>query len=266
MTTDQILAKCKELCPEQDFKLCHTPKGDAIILEGVRVSPTIYLNLVQDPETIVKLMKEYSAGCEAMYEPVVDLCSDRQSLLTNAFISVRPAREGTMHVLDLSVEYRVLLSAEPMIITSAVLNKLPDSVTDKEFLEAGKRNQKSVVKSLLDVVGEKLGTTLRADEVPLYLVTNEQACNGAALMLNDKVMSEVAAMLSGDLIILPSSIHEILVMVYHGDDLTELSKMVKEINMTQVAPEERLADHVYVYRREEHTLECDGYEPYNLIA
>ena len=46
--------------------------------------------------------------------------------------------------------------------------------------------------------------------------------------------------------VLPSSIHEML-LIPHVDDWEEsdLSSMVREVNLTEVAPEERLTDRVY---------------------
>ena len=49
------------------------------------------------------------------------------------------------------------------------------------------------------------------------------------------------------LIVLPSSIHEMLVMPYEGNgDLDAISDMVAEINQEHVEPEERLTDQAYL--------------------
>ena len=49
------------------------------------------------------------------------------------------------------------------------------------------------------------------------------------------------------LFVLPSSVHEMMIAPYDGSlDLDELSAMVKEINETQVAPEDRLTDRAYI--------------------
>ena len=52
-----------------------------------------------------------------------------------------------------------------------------------------------------------------------------------------------------DLYILPSSVHElILVPAYEYIDVYQLYEMVKEVNDTQVAPEERLTDRAYILK------------------
>lgn len=49
------------------------------------------------------------------------------------------------------------------------------------------------------------------------------------------------------LFVLPSSIHEMMIAPYDSSlNLDELSAIVKEINETQVAPEERLTDRAYI--------------------
>ena len=54
-----------------------------------------------------------------------------------------------------------------------------------------------------------------------------------------------------DFYILPSSIHEvILVPEFESSDFESLSKMVREINGISVAKEEVLSDHAYYYDRE----------------
>ena len=48
-------------------------------------------------------------------------------------------------------------------------------------------------------------------------------------------------------IVLPSSIHEMIVIPDDGKcAIEELSKMVQEVNQTQIEPEERLTDQAYV--------------------
>ena len=52
-----------------------------------------------------------------------------------------------------------------------------------------------------------------------------------------------------------SSIHETLIIPKDaGMEFKELEQMVQEVNQTQVAPGERLSDHVYEYDAKEHEL------------
>ena len=82
----------------------------------------------------------------------------------------------------------------------------------------------------------------------------EAKVNGAAAILNDDVRQEIAEKV-GDFYMLPSSIHETLIIPKDaGMEFKELEQMVQEVNQTQVAPGERLSDHVYEYDAKEHEL------------
>lgn len=61
---------------------------------------------------------------------------------------------------------------------------------------------------------------------------------------------ELAERLGNDLYILPSSIHEVLLLPVSMGTPEELAGIVKEVNRTLVLPEERLSDSVYRYDRE----------------
>ncbi len=89
----------------------------------------------------------------------------------------------------------------------------------------------------------------------MYVLSNEDKLNGAAMLLNDKVMDDITEKLGQDYFILPSSVHEVLIVPKTQEaDLKTLENMVQEVNATQVAPEERLSDHVYAYDAKEHEL------------
>ncbi len=86
--------------------------------------------------------------------------------------------------------------------------------------------------------------------VPMYVLSNRTRVHGAACMLYQDVVSKFAEDLQKDLYILPSSIHEIIIIpVEYSDNAIELNKMVQEVNRTQVDEEEILADHAYYYSR-----------------
>ena len=86
----------------------------------------------------------------------------------------------------------------------------------------------------------------------MYVATNEQCSLGAAVMRYPDFPEKVRGMIRGDFYILPSSIHEvILVPESFGLEPERMQEMVKEINQTGVAPEEVLSDSVYYFDVEE---------------
>lgn len=82
----------------------------------------------------------------------------------------------------------------------------------------------------------------------LYVATTSEQVKGAGVIAYPGLMEEAAEKLGGDFFILPSSVHEVLFLPQKGDEnYRDLQAMVREINETQVAPEERLSDEVYHY-------------------
>ena len=70
------------------------------------------------------------------------------------------------------------------------------------------------------------------------------------------VLEEVHRKMEGDYYILPSSVHEVLVLSKEsGFTPVELRKMVMEVNREQVIPEERLGNEVYEFQGKTGTLQ-----------
>lgn len=85
--------------------------------------------------------------------------------------------------------------------------------------------------------------------------SNTQNVNGAAEILNQKAMDEIAEKLGGDFIVLPSSVHETIILpIDQGMDSNELEGMVQQINAGVVSDEDKLSDHVFQYDSESHEL------------
>ena len=88
----------------------------------------------------------------------------------------------------------------------------------------------------------------------MFVLTNDTKVNGAAAILNDDIRQEIAEKV-GDFYMLSSLIHETLIIPKDaGMEFKELEQMVQEVNQKQVAPGERLSDHVYEYDAKEHEL------------
>ena len=89
----------------------------------------------------------------------------------------------------------------------------------------------------------------------MYVLSNADKLNGASALLDAKTMEDISEKLGGDFIVLPSSIHETIVLPATEDmDRHTLEAMVQDVNAGQVAPEERLSDHVYMYDSQEKEL------------
>ena len=85
----------------------------------------------------------------------------------------------------------------------------------------------------------------------LYVLSNERMTLGAAVILYPGMPEEVAQLLGSGFYIIPSSIHEVIVVSDKNEtDITYLKDMIKVINRTQVAPQDVLSDSLYYFDAE----------------
>lgn len=83
----------------------------------------------------------------------------------------------------------------------------------------------------------------------MWILTNKEKYDGAAVLIYKKYFKDIACGIQKDLYILPSSIHEVIAVPAQGD-LEELTKMVSVINNYAVKEDEVLGRNVYRYCRE----------------
>lgn len=101
----------------------------------------------------------------------------------------------------------------------------------------------------------------------LYIFTNTMKTYGAAAILYPDMLKKMAEQLGGDLLILPSSIHEVLLLRYDPEqNINWFQEMVCSINRSDVAERDVLSNHVYIYRREKDMVEIAEAEEHALTA
>lgn len=174
--------------------------------------------------------------------------------------------------LDLSIIFCLSFKGDGYM-TVTINNNLMEiwEKTVKELYEQTKKNTpilfdesfKSINEVLLELLKERLGDKqdeldkmekLLAEQeiIPLYVLTNKKRINGSAVILYDGVLKEISEELESDLIILPSSIHEVLVVAYNKDlSMSELKEMVCSINKSEVPIVDILSNNVYRYSRKD---------------
>lgn len=90
-------------------------------------------------------------------------------------------------------------------------------------------------------------SNIREHEAPMIIVSNIAKFYGASAILNQEVMGRISDALQEDFYILPSSVHECIVVPKSMQPLEALQDMVQEVNRTEIAPEEWLSDDVYQF-------------------
>lgn len=92
------------------------------------------------------------------------------------------------------------------------------------------------------------------EETP-FVLTNKKGVHGAATILYPDCLKDIGKMAETGLYIVPSSIHELLIIPDDGKVSPDgLKKMVEEVNISCVSAEEVLSDMVYYYSSEKNII------------
>ena len=167
---------------------------------------------------------------------------------------------------NISMVYRLQLDstengAATVLITNAMMEQF--GVTMEQLHADAMENAQEIrpadFRTMAAVMAEMMGMPeeMMADMAPpMYVATNQDKVQGAAVMFYPDFMDQAAKELGGDIFILPSSVHEVLILPDDGNmNAQELKEMVTSINASEVSPEDRLTDSVYHYDAQERIFE-----------
>ena len=172
---------------------------------------------------------------------------------------------------DLSIIYRSLvMKKNDGILSTIITNDVAKSIgkTEDELYSLAYENTKELfpvkLVSMRDMLIESMfpegiseddpmiDFMLPPEDVapPMYVLTNSDNFFGASSILYTECIEELADRLDSDLIVLPSSIHEVIIVTKDDDsDLKTMSGMVNEINSGVVDEKDRLSNNVYLYTK-----------------
>lgn len=255
------------------------PAGD----KKYQTSPTIYINnMYEHYKECNDLQAVLQAGAETMQKafqeipnvgPKVDFDQAKDNIVmvlinteqNKSMLESIPNRQFQ----DLSIIYRWVIDKDKEGISSTIVNNgLAEKLgmNEVELYNAAVENTirlfPPTVKSMNDVIRDMFIKDGMPDEIAdmmigevpennmMYVISNERGVNGAVSMLYEDNLHTLAERLETDLYIMPSSIHEIIAVSADMGDPNELAQMVNEINMDQVALEERLSNQVYHYDKD----------------
>lgn len=263
--------------------------------EGSSISQIIYLEPFfedirqgKETETVLKniadsYIQNVSTECMAVIneQQLIDLESVRQSI-EPVLVHTAENREmlGQMphrKIADLSLYYKIVFQDQgndmqaSMNITNGHMKQW--GVTEQELYHQAVTNMECRETNTLTPMGDVLASmfTGKGEERNLltegsvecaklpqegfYVLTNERRIYGAALLAVPGVMEKVDQLFPEGYYILPSSLHEVLIIEKDKNlSAKELGEMVREVNRAEVSPQERLSDCVYEYDREKATV------------
>lgn len=133
------------------------------------------------------------------------------------------------------------------------------NVTVEDLYEKAKQNSPQLLAPRLDnlhdvfeyITNESLPFL---EELNICILTNYLKIHGSTAMVYPNMLNEIAEIYEDDLIIIPSSIHEVLVIpkgnISEEYTLEHFNTMIQEVNETQLTDDEVLSDHAYWYHRD----------------
>ena len=241
-----------------------------VIPEDSNIGPSISLAPIYERykmgETMEQLVEDTVKVVSTSFKelPNVQCFSDVKHFRENIVFSVMNADankellEQLPHFIlagDIAVYYRWVIRSDEngrhsTKVTYDLLNKV--EVDEGDLYALAYRNTKVItplkVRSMEDMLRE-FGMPVPFHS-PISIVSNETAIEGAAMMVYKSVFDQIAEEEKCNLIIIPSSIHEVLVLPEKDfADNQGLVEMVEEVNTTQVSPNERLSNSVFIFRK-----------------
>ena len=243
--------------------------------EGRNVAPCIYMEAFhkrfEDGESIEDIISEIRAMYETRDKAVSfdtgefsdygSVCKRIRARLINTGKNSERLK-GLPHreFLDLSLVYFVEVSVGDGIGTIQIENTHLRmwGVTEEELFSQAMSNMQEGDEANLQSMAELLGSstecfieTISTDGFPMYVLTNHHKMNGASQIIRKDVLKYAGEVLGKDYMIIPSSIHEVLLVPDSGEpDLAKnIIGIIDYVNRTQVSEEEVLSYHVYRYCR-----------------
>ena len=165
--------------------------------------------------------------------------------------------------IDLAVTYCVLFPDDGTGMEKTV--QVTDSLMGQwgagcdEIEERARENTPRLLEWQMDSIEGLLGQSMDMDMpesfhmgVSMYVLTNRKKIGGASCILYPGLLEKIAGKWGTDIVIIPSSIHELILLPAGGDIHADaLAGMIREINGSVLAPAEVLSDHAYLYSAQE---------------
>lgn len=213
--------------------------------------------MVEAPENMTKEVIAMMNNRNEMESKVTFVLGNKENLRAN---EVYDLWKG-----DLVISYRIHIDEENAIVISEdILYYYFGNDMDK-IRQLAKENTPRInpikFRGINEVMAEMMpGLPPMPGESPFYVLTNESVTRGAATILYPDVLDVIRENVEGNFYIVPSSIHELLIVPIKDIDGNELKEIIGEVNSAVVDPIDYLGDEALIcvdgkiYTREEYGL------------
>ena len=173
---------------------------------------------------------------------------------------------------DMAVVYRLMLGqmnegSGTVLVTDQLMERfgITHEQLKQDALENAPEIRPSEIRGMSEVMNELapgMAPEIAPEDEQMFVASVPDKIRGAGVIAYPNFMEDAAEKMGGDFFVIPSSIHEVLLVRDNGEMTSkDLENMVKEVNATQVEPEDQLTDHVYHYDSKDHIFEmADKFE------
>lgn len=259
--------------------------GLTVMKDDSNISPTIYLeefykSYINDDvsiksivDDIMEIYNRNKVNRSVDIQCFTDYDSIRERIVYK-LINTEKNKEQLMDIphvefLDLSIVFECLVTDRELGNATILIRnshmRMWDVTTETLYRQAcinTPRLNKYCMTNICDVICEIMENAENdsfdrdsieelGDVMPMYVLTNKRKLHGAACILYPELMKDLATALRSGFYIIPSSIQEVLI-IPDGEKVCSgnIIDIIKEVNDTQVDPEEILSYSVYFYDME----------------
>lgn len=212
----------------------------------------------------INIPMSYEEAKSSLYAQVINTSANRELLKT---VPHRKIADG-----ELTVIARVSVYIDGDKGSYIVKNELLENwaMTKDEVIDQAIANTNAIQASFkgmaemlretmgIEIDDEMISSLFPSEDEKMYVLTNTDKVFGASMLLNKDLLASIKERL-GDYYIIPSSIHEVIIVPESaGVDLECLEQMVHDVNMSEVAPEDILSDRVFQFNTKTNRLEIAG--------
>ena len=159
-------------------------------------------------------------------------------------------------VEDLAVMYIVRLTDDMSVpITDSLLDRygITTDELDKIAMDNLAKSEvefKSMYDVMREMIPEDMWDELPPDDGMMHVLTNKSKIYGASAILDKATMNKIADKLGSGFAIIPSSVHEVIILtVVDNMDVNDLKSMIGTVNTEQLEAKDILSDHPYIYNK-----------------
>ena len=266
-----------------EFNFARVPKNNGIVLDGLSVrkkgseaAPMVYLERYYD-------RFQEGEAFDLLTEELADICRQSLPFMQDELSALNDFSKGKDKVvysliqtstnkellkdvpsvpyLDLSIVFFIYIeekdhsSQARALIHNCHLDKWGTTVD--ELYSLAQHNTPRLLPldlmTLKPVFKDTAADALLPEhkKASMYVLSNVVGLYGAAALLYPGALKAVADKIGKDLVILPSRIHEVILIPYDEETVPEeIDRMVYSVNRERVPLEDRLSDHAYLYSRD----------------